>query len=150
MSDSSSSSQNGTSSGHTAPVASLSQAVLAFRHHMQLLRWSLIQGDLSTARSSFAALQGIAPSAPATAGVNMSPQVVSSGAGAFVALFRALEDGCLHEARKAFLLLLSSLRTPPPVHPRHRGRERVRPEGTLSAGCARTLSPHRPAFRRLR
>lgn len=139
---------NGMSSGEAASSADRCQAVQVFRHHMKLLRCSLIQGDLTTARSSFAALQGIAPAAPVE--VNMSPKVVSSGAGAFVALHRALAEGSLPEARRAFLLLISSLRTPPPTRPRHQGCLRARTEPRLSAGCAPTWSPHSWAFRRLR
>jgi len=96
---------------------SLRATLLAFRSNLRSLRDALIQGDLEGARSSFVALQGINPSAPKA--VSMSAKTIEKGACAFVALHYALEEGDLGAARKAFLGIMSSLRSHPPSRPRH-------------------------------
>lgn len=109
---------NGKPVEASASPATLRAAVLAFRRNMYLLRCSLVQGDLTMARASFAALQSIAPAAPK--GVTMRPREVGLGTLAYVALYRALQEGDMEGARGAFLRLLQSLRSHPPAKPRHR------------------------------
>lgn len=111
-------SQGGVGAQGGANTVNLREAVRVWRRNMQNLREALIQGDLEAASGAFTALRGIDPSAPKD--MNMSPKVVSCGATAFVDLYWALENGDLPGARRAFLLLMLSLKSSPPKHPRHR------------------------------
>ena len=123
MSDSTAS-HGGASAQGGASKEPLHEALRTWRRNLLKLRDSLIQGDLPSARASFAALRGMDTSAAGTE-VDVSTEVVNQGANAFVTLHRALQVGNLPAARQAFCHMMLALRSSPPKHRRHRRSERA-------------------------